>query len=143
MDYLVRGGDMTNDRWLDLLEFIARQRRQDLLGLVAGFWMFLSPDIMAYTHLPYASWSAYTIGGALVLAAIVSFIRRAPWVDMLKIALGLWLTVSPFALGFAAHGAVAMNAVLAGVTVIGFAFWGLLDDAKFREWWHDHMHHAG
>lgn len=134
---------MTNDRWLDLLEFIARQRRQDLLGFVAGFWMLLSPDIMAYTYLPYASSSAYIVGGTLVVTAIVSFIRSTPWAEMLRIALGMWLTVSPFALGFTTHSAESINAVLVGVIVVGFAFWGLLENAKFREWWHDHMHHAG
>ena len=134
---------MTNERWLDLLGFIARQRWQDLLGFFAGFWMFLSPQLMDYTHLPTAAWSAYVIGGMLVVAEIVSFFHPTAWEEMFDMLLGACLIASPFALGFAANTTVALNAVLIGVVVIGLAFWGLLEDADFRRWWNDHMHHAG
>ena len=134
---------MINERWQDLLGFMTGARWPDLLGFIAGLWMFLSPQLMDYTHLPYAAWSAYVIGGVLMVAEFVSFFRPTPWEEMLDIALGVLLIASPFALGFAANTVVALNAVLVGVLVIGLACWGLLDDAKFREWWHDHMHNAG
>lgn len=134
---------MTNERWLDLLGLMADARKPDLLGFMAGFWILLSPQLMDYTHLPYAAWSAYVIGGALVVAEVVSFIRPTPWEEMLDIALGVLLIASPFALGFASHTMVALNAALVGVMVIGLACWGLLDDPTFLAWWHDHRHQPG
>ncbi len=134
---------MTNERFQALLDFITRQRWQDLLGFMAGLWMFLSPQLMDYRHLTAAAWSAYVIGGMLVVAAFVSFFRPTMWEEMLAIVLGAWSIVSPFALGFAADMGVALNAVLVGVLVIGLALWGLVEDADVRRWWHDHMHHAG
>ena len=134
---------MTNERWLDLLGFMTDARKPDLLGFITGLWLFLSPQLMDYAHLTTASWSAYGIGGALVVAKFVSFLRPTAWEEMLDIALGVLLIASPFALGYAADTMVALNAVLVGVLVIGLALWGLLKDADFRHWWHDHMHHVG
>jgi hypothetical protein len=123
--------NVTNARW------------PDFMGCITGLWMFFSPWFMDYTHLPYAAWSAYVIGGALVVAEVVSLIRPAAWEEMFDIVLGVLLIASPYALEFTAHPVVALNAILVGVTVIGLAFWGLLEDVEFCQWWHDHMQNAG
>ena len=43
------------------------ERWQAMLGFAAGFWMFLSPWLLDYTHLTDAALSAWVIG-VLVIA---------------------------------------------------------------------------
>lgn len=120
---------MTSERW------------QDLFGFLTGLWLFLSPWLMDYTPLNHAAWSAYSVGAALVVFEAVALVQPAIWEELVDVALGMWLLVSPFVLGFMAETAVAMNAMIVGVTVIALAFWGLLEDAAVRNWWHDHRFH--
>lgn len=117
---------MTSERW------------QDLFGFLTGLWLFLSPWLMDYTPLSHAAWNAYIIGAALVVFEAVALVYPAIWEELLDTALGVWLLVSPFALGFAAERVAAMNAVIVGAIVIALAVWGLLEDVKVRKWWHDH-----
>jgi hypothetical protein len=116
---------------------VAAERWQDSANVVLGAWLVLSPWILQFAALDQALWNAVIVGlivGAAALAALVRFHRWEEWVD---IALGAWLVVSPWVLGFAAlaaaegtaAGAVAAtwNFVLVGLMIMVLAGWSLRD----------------
>jgi len=61
-------------------------------------------------------------------------IRGKRWQDWLALALGLWLLISPWLLGFSDVGVAAWNAVLVGVGIALFAAAALAKPADWQEW---------
>lgn len=114
------------------------KRWQDWFNLLLGAWLFASPWVMAYEEaMLAASWNAYIVGTAIMLFATYAVSIPKAWEEALNIALGAWLAVSPWALGFA-YRDVAMNTTLVGVAVLSLAVWAMLRDRGFQDWWHTH-----
>ena len=116
---------------------------RNLLTLVLGVWLMLSPWVMNYYELSYPAWSAVTVGTALMLSEFMALVRPGVWEEVLDIFLGAYLFSSPFILGLAGNTAVSDNAHLVGLLVIAVGVLGLMDEAPVQRWWHDHMHHSG
>lgn len=115
------------------------KRWQDMVNLVLGAWLFVSPWTLGYVDsVTNATWNAYLIGAAtMAFAAYAVYLPRA-WEEAINMILGLWLIISPWALGFASVTGVAMNAVIVGVAVTAMATWAMFSDREFEKWWHDH-----
>jgi hypothetical protein len=78
----------------------------DVVNVVAGIGLAVSPWLAGYAGEAYAAWNAWIVGAAIAL-------------------LGLWAIASPWLLGFSAvSGAVAFHVIL-GVIVAAFAAGGL------------------
>ena len=108
-------------------------RWQDSLNFLLGLWLILSPWALGYTASGAAFWNAIVLGlvlGALAVAALVEFREWEEWIGM---ALGAWLAISPWVLGFGTTvtgltgGAFAAtwNFVVVGVLSIALAAWSL------------------
>jgi hypothetical protein len=115
---------------------------RNLLTFVAGVWMTLSPWVMHYDHVTYAAWSAVIVGCVLMLAELLAVVRPGVWEEVLDIVLGTYLLISPFILGFVAVIAVADNAGMIGLLVMGSGVIGLMGETSVQRWWHDHLHHG-
>jgi SPW repeat len=93
------------------------------LNVLLGIWVIISPFILAFGPSPVAVWNNVATGGAVTILALISTtMPRQPgwsWTNML---LGIWLLVSPFALGFAS-ATVLWNNVILGIiiAVVGWA----------------------
>ncbi|WP_413868695.1 SPW repeat protein [Albidovulum sp.] len=105
---------------------------QDGLMLLLGIWLFFSPWILGFAGIQSAFWNALFFGVILAgmsIAVVTEFHDWEEWVDM---ALGVWLVVSPWVLGFAALSAVnaaayaaTMTFVATGVVALALAAWSL------------------
>jgi hypothetical protein len=111
-----------------------KQHWQDWVNLVLGLWVIVSPwtiaHLMASAENPAgvtdaAMWDHYVIGIAVAILAAVALFAFAAWEEWTNVALGAWLLISPWLLGFSASAALAWNAVIIGVLVMGFAVWTL------------------
>ena len=51
------------------------------------------------------------------------------WEEWINAALGAWLIVSPFIMGFGALGVALWNQLIVGVLVGGLALWAALTDS--------------
>ncbi|MBW7852279.1 MAG: SPW repeat protein [Rhodospirillales bacterium] len=60
--------------------------------------------------------------------------NRSFWQDWSNLALGAWLIISPWLLGFAAAFAAAWNAWLVGAAVGILAIWAIVQFATWQEW---------
>ena len=111
---------------------------QDLVSLVLGVWLIMSPWALAFTDIDAALWNAVLFGAVIAIMAIMAILDFHEWEEWADMAIGLWLIASPWVLGFAVMPAGAadatLNVILVGVLTLGMAAWSLRD--------HRHRSHA-
>ncbi len=124
------------------------KRMRDWVVALLGLWMLLSPRVLQFAGIhagiqSNAIWSAWLAGVAIILVTAGSrFVIEtwSPWQDGTNAVLGLWLMVSPWALGFAAHVTSRTNSIVVGFCVAVLALWALVVDTDLRKWMDEWMH---
>jgi hypothetical protein len=110
---------MTTRRWVDWV------------NVMFGVWLITSPWFFTVAGDDKAAvWSAWIVGAAIASLAFFAMYKPAVGGDTAGIILGAWLLASPWMLGFAGTPA-AMNAVIIGLLVIGYALWAMRIDITF------------
>ncbi len=107
---------------------------QDPVNLVLGLWMIASPWALAYQAESAPLWNAVVAGVLIAAVALAALYRVFAWQEWANFILGLWLVVSPWALGFAGLQAATRNAVVTGVVVAALALWALARDRDIGGW---------
>lgn len=97
-------------------------RWRDVVNLVLGVWLFVSPWILQYTAIELAAWNAYVLGVIIAVAAIAALVAFHEWEEWADMAFGLWLIVSPWVLGFATLTTTALPAETGAVGTEAGAF---------------------
>ncbi len=112
------------------------KRLRDLLITVLGLWLMVSPRVLHFAAAQVdATWNTWMVGAAIILLTAVSRYlvdTRTPWEDLCGTALGFWLMISPWALGFSAHVAERSNSVVVGLAIAVSALWALIADTDLR-----------
>ena len=111
------------------------KRWQDWANLALGSWLFVSPWVLGYTGTA-AAWNAHGMGVGIVVFALIAAYMPKAWEEMINTLLGIWLVISPFALGFAATESVALHTVIVGILVTAFAVWAMFSDKRLYKRWH-------
>ena len=83
-----------------------------------------------------AAWNAYAMGAGIVVFALIAAYMPKAWEEIINMLLGLWLVISPFALGFSDDTGVALHTVVVGILATAFAIWAMSNDKKFYKRWH-------
>lgn len=103
-------------------------RWQDWLTLVLGIWLAVAPFWMAgYDSTQSAATTNSYLSGLLVTVfAIAALITHRSWEEWVEFALGMWLVVSPFVIGFyrTEYGA-SWNQIVVGLLIVLGALWAL------------------
>lgn len=93
----------------------------DVVNILAGIALALSPWLLGYAADAVAVWHAFIAGviTALIAArALVAFHKNEEWANL---AVGLWIVAAPWVLGFAGLAAAMWSHVIAGVVVAALA----------------------
>ncbi|ABC90051.1 hypothetical conserved protein [Rhizobium etli CFN 42] len=93
----------------------------DIVNIVAGLGLFISPWLFGFAAETYAAWNAWIVGAAITLiavAALYAFYEAEEWCNMV---LGLWTVIAPWVLGFSAVTAAMWAHVIVGVVVAALA----------------------
>ena len=77
----------------------------DMVSIVAGVALFLSPWLFGFAAEAAASWNAWMVGLLIAIVGVWTMTNYESWEEWLNLALGVWTLVSPWLLGFAALGA--------------------------------------
>src|SRR5205823_1204227 len=88
---------------------LIKWRRESILdayNLVLGAFLFASPWLVASATGPMGE-EARLSGGVIILISVASLVAFAKWEEWIVLALGLWLAISPWVLGF--HNTAAMK----------------------------------
>jgi hypothetical protein len=99
------------------------KRWQDVVSLVLGVWLVVSPWALGYAGETMAAWNAYIFGVIIAVAAIAALVAFHEWEEWVNAVIGLWLIVSPWVLGFSGLAAAMWNFVAVGVIVAVLAAW--------------------
>jgi hypothetical protein len=97
------------------------------LVALAGLWEVLAPFILGYSATPAALWNAIIAGVVLIVLGVWAGLNEDTGTDktvgLVNAAVGVWLVVSPFILGYAAVVAALWNDIIIGAVVIVLAAW--------------------
>lgn len=97
---------------------------QERCSLALGVWLFLSPWILRFFHwadMSTINFLAMGLAIAALAAAAVFMHRHAVWEDGVTLALGLWMVISPQAIGFSGNYLASANAALVGILLMWLA----------------------
>ncbi len=108
---------------------------QDPVNALLGAWVVLSPWALGFQDETMAMFNAVVVGLALIAAAMGAILVPRAWEQWTEGALGLWLVISPWALGFSTHEQAMLNMVAAGLIVMALALWTLMTDSDYNGWW--------
>ena len=98
----------------------------DVVILMIGAFLFLTPWIISgYVANTAAIWNAWLSGILIAGLALAALIAYAAWEEWLNFVVGLWVTASPWLLGFSTNAAAHVHALvgLIVVTATGLRLW--------------------
>ena len=108
-----------------MVKSVTRKTEQvavDVLNAVAGAVLFLSPWLFGFAAESAAAWNAWIIGALVALVALGTLVSFSKWQEWVNLVAGLWLLISPWALGFAeVSSAIATHVILGAVVAIAAA----------------------
>lgn len=107
---------------------------QDPISLIAGIWLAASPWVLAYQVETRPAFNAVIAGVLIALIAFYALYEVFAWQEWANLLLGVWLSVSPWVLGFSAMQTVMLNTVIVGALVAAMAFWTLATDRDIGGW---------
>ncbi len=103
-------------------------RWQDLANVVLGVLLFLSPFILGYYGTPgMAVGHAFILGLVVTVVSLMAVYRFHVVEEWINLALGVWLIIAPFILGFATLMPALWTHVVLGLLIGGDALWTMLD----------------
>ena len=79
--------------------------------------LFLTPWTLGYVGERTISWNAWVSGAAIFAVAIVALVAFTEWEEWINLALGVWVAVSPWILGFYANATATNVHLAAGLAV--------------------------
>lgn len=108
---------------------------QDWVNFLLGLWVFGSPWLLEHsmaTEAPSGGilgmWSLWFVGLAVSVIATIALYAFNAWEEWTNLALGAWLLVSPWVLGFSKSAVLMGNAMIFGVLVLVLAGWALAEE---------------
>jgi hypothetical protein len=108
-----------------MANLLETKRLQDWINLVLAACLFVSPWVLGFAGEQVAAWTAWAsavVIGVLAVAAIVMFTE---WEEWMNLALGMWVVLAPWVLGFTGLAYALWAHVALGLLVAAVAAWEL------------------
>lgn len=102
------------------------QRWPDWVNLVLGGWLIAAPFVGIGASGDVAAWNSYVSGTVVAIFAIAAIARPQMWEEWLNLAVGAWLILAPFALGFTTQQGPMWNQIIVGLLIGADALWAAL-----------------
>jgi hypothetical protein len=93
------------------------QRTPDILNLILGIWLFLSPWIVGFVGTVAAAWVAWLSAIAIAIISIAALSAFAEWEEWINLLLGIWVLVSPWVLRLTSQHTPTMVLFFTGLVV--------------------------
>jgi hypothetical protein len=111
-------------RTSQILRWRPKWRRESILdtyNIALAAFLFLSPWLFAYTE-GNARCDIWITSAAVAVTAMSAILAYANWQEWLNVVLGMWLIMSPWALGFAhtkaMHVSIGIGIAVAFVALV-------------------------
>jgi hypothetical protein len=93
----------------------------NVLNVFLGFALFLAPWYLGLASEAAAARNAWICGGAVAVIAVLALTKVYDWEEYLNFALGTWVAIAPWVLGFADESHAMGVHVVIGVAVAAVA----------------------
>jgi len=116
------------------------KRVQGGLTVLLGTCILFFPLALGFAGHPAIMWNSWLIGVAILIVSAGSAVAQVPraWQEGADLAMGVWLIVSPWILGFAGFVPARNCTMAAGLLVLAIAFWRIVSDIDVRKWMQGH-----
>lgn len=87
------------------------------INVLLGIWVIISPFVVQFGRLPAALWNNVIVGIVIAVLALIrtSTPRQVGW-SWANVVLGIWMIISPFALGVMTT-AILWNNIILGIVI--------------------------
>lgn len=98
------------------------------LNILAGAWLLVAPFALGFAPVEEAFWNSAIAGTAVAVFGVIRMSKpfKSEWLSRVNLLIGMWVAVSPFALGFAQVENAMWNAVITGIIILALATWSSL-----------------
>lgn len=108
---------------------------QDWITLIVGILLVIAPFALTIPAPEGTSTLPVTVnlvasGAAAIALAIAALVAFRQWEEWLDVALGLWLIVSPWVLGFSYAQTAVWVAVAGGAVIAAMGAWTAYDEGS-------------
>lgn len=90
-----------------------------------GIWLFLTPWVMASgltsDMAARGSWNSWLVGAVIAISAAMALQDLKPWEELVNLALGIWMILSPWIFGYTAEPTLFWNSIIVGAAVVVFS----------------------
>jgi hypothetical protein len=109
----------------------------NVLLMMAGFWLMLTAVTFQY-HIGNPRFgyhigsppqmNEFFVGALIFVISLLCAVNPSAsfWLSWVNVALGIWLILSPFLLGYANLQLARWNEIVLGVIVVGLGVWSVL-----------------
>ncbi len=105
----------------------------DVVNLIAGILLFVAPWVLGYAAERTAAWTSWASGVVVAAMALIALARFAEWEEWVEGALGAWMILSPWAIGFTTISMAMYAHIVLGFVVLVAA----IGEIRWL-----HMHHG-
>lgn len=108
-----------------MANFLDMKQPQPWLNLFWALLLLLSPFVTGYTDDQNATWHACIAAVAIAVLALAAVSAYAEWEDWFTLAIGLWMVIAPWGLGFTAIAQAMWSHLVLGILVALTTAWEL------------------
>ncbi len=96
---------------------------QDTVNFLLGLALFLSPFVLDFGADRAPALNAHIVGAVIAILALATMLAFQAWEEWVSAALGAWLIIAPWVLGFSGHATAMLTHVLIGIATLVLALW--------------------
>jgi hypothetical protein len=100
-----------------------RIRWQDVVNLLLGAWLFVSPWVLGFNTAGIVATSAWVFGIIIAGLALSAILAYQQWEEWLEAAIGIWILVSPWVLKAAGNPRILWSSLIVGALLVILALW--------------------
>jgi hypothetical protein len=100
-----------------------RIRWQDVVNLLLGAWLSISPWVLGFNTAGIVATNAWVFGVIIAGLALSAILAYQEWEEWLQAAIGIWIFVSPWVLKAAGNPRILWSSLIVGALLVVLALW--------------------
>jgi SPW repeat len=100
-----------------------RIRWQDVVNLLLGAWLFISPWVLGFNTAGIVATNAWVFGIIVAGLALSAILAYQQWEEWLEAAIGVWIFASPWVLKAAGNPRIMWSSLIVGTLLVILAAW--------------------
>lgn len=103
------------------------RRPQDICNLLLAALLFISPWVLGFVGDVMPAWNAWIVAVLLAVVALAALSAFAEWEEWVNLALGIWLMIAPWMLGFTSNFNAFWTHIVLGALAAAVSAWAVWD----------------